>query len=73
MPFALIAWSDAASAFDIQKRGMEIGIEMNFASASPRIVSSGSMKTTAFAPSLGAFSHSDPELNSIRTMLPSTS
>ncbi len=67
------ACRDAASALEIQNRGIEIGIEMNLASASPRMVVSGSMKITASAPSRGAFSHSEPELNSISTTLPGTS
>ena len=45
---------------------------MNFCSASPRIVSSGSMKRTALAPRRGPLYHSLPQLWSSRTTLPVT-
>src|SRR5581483_11209023 len=53
-PLAQAASSGAASALDIQKRGMEMGMEINLASASPRMVVVGATKMTAFAPSRGA-------------------
>src|SRR5437870_1523221 len=57
----------AASRFEIQKRGTATGMERNLDSASPRLVESGSMKMTALAPSRGAFSQLELELNSSRT------
>src|SRR3954465_14343415 len=62
------ASSGAASFCFIKKRGIAMGIEMNFASASPRVVLVGAMKITAFAPSRGAFIHSAAQLKSTITM-----
>ena len=67
----IIAFIFSALALLIQKRGTLAGTVRNLFSASPRFVVSGSMKTTALAPSMAALIQRVLELKSTKTTLPS--
>src|SRR2546427_13284028 len=61
------AVSEAASRFEVQKRGTATGMERDLDSASPRLAESGSIKMTNVEARRGAFSQFEVELNSTST------